>query len=367
MTMRIDTKPLQRGLSTVIRALGGRDGIESHVLLKAKGESLFLTCVSPAMSITTRIAVRSDQDTAFTMPARKLLDIARKHNDDDIWSIRFDDTKVRITVGRTRYTLHTLAAEEFPKPDFLGKEHTAFVVDSIHLADLISSVMPSAAKNDVRVALNSVNLTVTSESLCAVATDGHRLSHAVRTATVGTSGTSSLNIILPRAVAAEVASLGSPEVAANVAVKDSHIQIRIGDTFVNARVISDRYPDWQRVMPEKFSGEIVVDRERFENLLKTVSAVVDENKRGVYVRAKDGALTVETPDTSSHSASVSIDIQQSVRDLQSSFNIDYLIDAVEGFQADALCMKFGADDAPSMFHPAGMDTGLRTIVMPVRA
>lgn len=367
MTMRIDNKPFQKALSTVTRALGTRDGVESHVLLNAKGDSLFLTCVSPAMGLTTRIPVRSDQDVSFTLPARKLYDIARKHADDDIWTVRLDETKVRFNVGRTRYVLHSLAADTFPKPTFIPKEQTAFIVDSGQIADLIASVMPSAAKNDVRVALNSINFTASRDTLSAVATDGHRLSHAVRSATVGSSGTETINIILPRAVASEIASLGAHELIAAVAVNGSHFQIKIGDTFLTARAITDKYPDWRAVMPKSFSGEILIDRERFESLLRSVSSVVDEKKRGVYVRAASGSLTVETPSPSENAASVSMDIDETPCDLEAAFNIDYLLDAVSAIPGDALCMKFGVDNQPSMVHAAGANAGLRTIIMPVRA
>lgn len=367
MTMRIDTKPLQKALSTVIRAIGSREGVESHVMLKSKGDSLFLTCVSAAMGLTTRISVRSDEDVSFTLPARKLYDIARKHGEDDIWTVRLDGTKVRITVARARYVLHSLSADDFPKPEFIPKDQTTFIVDSGQIADLITSVMPSAAKTDVRVALNSINFTATRDTLSAVATDGHRLSHAVRSATVGATGFETLNIILPRAVASEIASLGAHEVIAAVAVKDHHFQIKIGDTFLTARAITDKYPDWKAVMPKSFSGEILIDRERFESLLKSVSCVVDEKKRSVFVRAASGSLTVETPSPCENAACVSMDIEEVPCDLEAAFNIDYLLDAVSAIQGDAMCMKFGTDNQPSMVHAAGTEAGLRTIIMPVRA
>lgn len=365
MSIRIDNKPLQKALATVMRAISAREGVESHALCTVRGDMMFITCVSPAMALSTRMQVRADADASFTLPARKVYDIARKHSDDAIWSIALDGLKLKIAVGRARYVLNALPEADFPKPQFLGKEHHRFIVDSGALSDLVNAVLPSAGKNDVRMALNSVNVVVSQGHLHAVATDGHRLSHAARPTAVG-GDAAEYEFLLPRAVAQEVAGLGDHGVTAGVYLKANQFQCKVGDTFLVAKSMSDRYPDWRSVMPKDFTGSVRLDRERFVALLRSVSTVVDEKRRAVTLKAERGSLVVETPGASENSAIVAMDAETAPIALESSLNIDYLLEAVSAISADAVDVSFGDTNHPSLIHGAGTDTSLRTIIMPMR-
>ncbi len=87
----------------------------SNVLLVVQGQQLSLTGTDLEVELVGRVALEDAAEPGeITVPARKLMDICKSLPSDALISIRLDDQKVVIKSGRSRFTLSTLPANDFP-------------------------------------------------------------------------------------------------------------------------------------------------------------------------------------------------------------------------------------------------------------
>ena len=90
--------------------------ILSNVLLEKKGEQLTLLATDIEIQITTTThGAQGDGDGAVTVGARKLQDILRSLPDSAEISLNLEDKRLLVRAGKSRFTLQTLPAEDFPR------------------------------------------------------------------------------------------------------------------------------------------------------------------------------------------------------------------------------------------------------------
>ncbi len=137
------------------------------------------------------------QPGEITVPGRKLLDIAKALPEGSAITVTIDGEKLKISAGRSRFTLSTLAASEFPVVDSVNATQT-LTLPQAELARLIAKTHFSMAQQDVRYYLNGTLLETDGKTLRTVATDGHRLAIAEAALATGGKSVSPQQVIVPR-------------------------------------------------------------------------------------------------------------------------------------------------------------------------
>ena len=153
--------------------------ILSNVLLEKKAD--IVTCVATDIEIqitTSTSGTSDDGDCAVTVGARKLQDILRSLPDGTDVSLNLEDKRLLVRAGKSRFTLQTLPAEEFPHMALSDGVVNKLSVTQKQFRKLLSQTQFSMAAQDVRYYLNGLLLIVDGKELRAVATDGHRLAYA---------------------------------------------------------------------------------------------------------------------------------------------------------------------------------------------
>ena len=143
-----------------------------------KGDQLSLTGTDLEVELIGSVEVEPGGESgAVTVPARKLVDICKSLADGSSVDFSQKEDKVVIKSGRSRFTLATLPASEFPTiEDDSGT--FSVTVQQRKLKELLDSTSFAMAQQDVRFFLNGMLFEVARDYLRVVATDGHRLAHA---------------------------------------------------------------------------------------------------------------------------------------------------------------------------------------------
>src|SRR5688500_318558 len=90
--------------------------ILSNVLIDTAGGSLSFLATDIEIQITARTGVAASDDArALTVGARKLLDILRALPEGTEVTLQPQDKRLLVKAGKSRFTLQTLAAEDFPR------------------------------------------------------------------------------------------------------------------------------------------------------------------------------------------------------------------------------------------------------------
>src|SRR5579863_6516749 len=146
----------------------------ANVLLGARDNRLSVTGSDLEVELVATSQANIQQTGDITVPGRKLLDIFRSLPEKTSVALSTEGERVSIRAGRSRFTLSSLPASEFPLVEEINAQQTLTVAQG-EFRRLIDKTHFAMAQQDVRYYLNGLLLETEGASLRAIATDGHRL------------------------------------------------------------------------------------------------------------------------------------------------------------------------------------------------
>lgn len=355
--------PLQHVVGAVERRQ--TSPILGNVLIDASDGLITITATDSEIEMQARVAIQVDQHGAVTVPARKLLDICRNLPASARVDLEVKGDKVLLKSGRSRFTLATLPAAEFPKVDEL-KSPQKVMVTAAELHQCIRATAFSMAQQDVRFYLNGMLLEISAARVSCVATDGHRLAYS-QTKTEA-EPEQPVRVIIPRKSITELQRLLSSteaETPIQLLVTAQHLQVHVGDVRLTSKLIDGKFPDYNRVIPIDGNKELIMDCHTLKQSLTRASVLSNEKYRGVRISLKTGVLTVSSNNPEQEEAIDELEVDYSGDSTEIGFNVTYLLDvlgAIEGENARIL-LKDGNSSA--LITPES-DSDSKYVVMPMR-
>src|SRR5207249_3875522 len=179
--------------------------ILSGVLLRAEAGRLHLAATDMELSLRSSLEAQVEGEGAVVVPGRLLVELVRLLPDSEVtFEHRAEESVLRVTSGPSDATLHTYAAEDFPRLPDLDAVGT-FTVERQSLLDTVSRVARSASRDESRPVLTGILVRFEPGKLVMAATDSYRLS-VKETALEGT--VPELEAIVPARALAELARIG---------------------------------------------------------------------------------------------------------------------------------------------------------------
>ena len=265
--------------------------ILSNVLIDASGDALSFLATDIEIQISARSGLGGSRETrALTVGARKLLDILRALPEDAEVSLQPQDKRLLVKAGRSRFTLQTLPAEDFPKLAKAAGEVARFAVPQKALRRLLGLVQYAMAQQDIRYYLNGLLMVVEGGELKLVATDGHRLAFAAMPLTANLPRQEA---IVPRKTVVELAKLladSDDEVRVELAATQAGFSF--GSIELVSKLIDGKFPDYTRVIPTQHKNKLQAAREPLRQALQRAAILSNEKFRGVRWVLTDGSLKI---------------------------------------------------------------------------
>src|SRR5881409_968676 len=116
MKFTITREQLQEGLSGVAAAVPAKTTLPvlANVLVEVGKQGIRLSGTDLDIAVSTTVAADVDTEGAVTLPAKKLVDIARELPTAPIRFTGAGEQRVSIECGRAKFKLLGLPKEEFP-------------------------------------------------------------------------------------------------------------------------------------------------------------------------------------------------------------------------------------------------------------
>jgi DNA polymerase-3 subunit beta len=336
----------------------------ANLLMAAKGGRLSVTGTDLEVELVASGEVNVGQAGEITVPGRKLLDIAKALPDGSAITVTMDGEKLKLAAGRSRFTLSTLAASEFPVVDSVNATQT-LTLPQAELARLIAKTHFSMAQQDVRYYLNGTLLETDGKLLRTVATDGHRLAIAEAQLVAGGKSISAQQVIVPRKGVLELTRLLGGEGDVEIAIGSNHIRLQIGDVRFTSKLIDGKFPEYGRVIPSNPGKIIVVDRELLRAALQRTAILSNEKYRGVRIGLAKNSLKLQAHNPEQEEAQDEVEVDYTGEEFEIGFNVNYLLDALSAIDTETV--EIGLTDANSscLIRSPGV-TSSRYVVMPMR-
>jgi DNA polymerase-3 subunit beta len=338
--------------------------ILSNVLLRLEGNQLSMTGTDLEVEIKGSTEVVSSTEAGeVTVSARKFLDICRSLPDGAQVDFSSSEGKAQIVSGRSRFTLATLPANEFPSVDE-GEQTVQFNVSGSMIRGLIESTSFAMAQQDVRYYLNGMLWEVTHNQLRVVATDGHRLALCDGQCEIAL-GDSKVSAILPRKGIIELSRLLADD-EVRVSIGSNHIRVTGGDYCFTSKLVDGSYPDYDRVVPKGGDKLVVGDREQLKQAFGRTAILSNEKYRGVRIELVNGAMHLVANNPEQEEAQEEVSVAYSGDSLEIGFNVSYLLDVLNVLKSSEIRFTLADSNSSALVEDASGESKATYVVMPMR-
>jgi DNA polymerase III subunit beta len=339
--------------------------ILANVLLRKNGPQLEFTTSDLEIQVRTNADLGGDAGTfATTVGARKLIDILRALPSDQVVTLSSAQNKLTLQGGKSRFTLQTLPADDFPLVNEAVDFGPAFGIPQKTLRLLINQVHFAMAVHDIRYYLNGILFIAEGRTLTLVATDGHRL--ALAQSTLETDVPTKQEVILPRKTVLELQRLLKDE--------DTPIEMRFagnqakfqfsGMEFVT-KLVEGKFPDYNRVIPKNHKNAIVLGRAPLLACLQRAAILTSEKFKGVRMNVEPGVLRIASSNAEQEEAKEELEVDYNGDAIEIGFNVTYLIDVLANMGQEMVRLELQDSNASALFT-VPEQAGFKYVVMPMR-
>ncbi|XLY88235.1 DNA polymerase III subunit beta [Ectopseudomonas mendocina] len=336
----------------------------SNVLLVVEGQQLSLTGTDLEVELVGRVTLEEAAEPGeITVPARKLMDICKSLPSDALIDIRVDDQKLLVKAGRSRFTLSTLPANDFPTVEE-GPGSLTFNLPQAKLRRLVERTSFAMAQQDVRYYLNGMLLEVQSGMLRAVATDGHRLAMCSMEATIQQEGKH--QVIVPRKGILELARLLTEQDAeVAIVLGQHHIRANTGEFTFTSKLVDGKFPDYERVLPRGGDKLVLADRQGLREAFSRTAILSNEKYRGIRLTLAAGLLKIQANNPEQEEAEEEIVVDYNGGGLEIGFNVSYLLDVLGVMGTEQVRLILSDSNSSALLQEADNDDSAY-VVMPMR-
>ena len=371
MKVTVERAQLLKSLGHVHRVVERRNTIPilGNVLIRAEGARLSLKATDLDLEVTETLAAETATAGSTTVPAHMFYDIVRKLPDGSQIVLESDGDRavLAIRAGRSRFTLQTLPESDFPDLAAGDMSHT-FSLSAADVKRLIDRTQFAISTEETRYYLNGIYLhaagSAKSETLRAVATDGHRLAQVDLPLPKGASGVP--GVIVPRKTVGEVQRLiEDAEAEVTIELSQGKIRFTLGNVVLTSKLIDGTFPDYGRVIPQNNDKELRVDKKDFEAAVDRVSTISSERGRAVKLALSSGKLVLSVTNPDSGSATEEIEVDYEASPLDIGFNARYLMDIAAQLDGDTALLKLADPGSPTVIQDREGASALY-VLMPMR-
>jgi DNA polymerase-3 subunit beta len=338
--------------------------ILSNVLIKVSENSLWLTGTDLEVELISNVTLSGElEEGEITVPAKKLFDICRGLAEGSNVDFHLDGNKAMIRSGRSKYSLSTLSAADYPNlEDWQGE--LEFEISQSSLKKLIDSTHFSMAQQDVRYYLNGMSLETEENTIRTVATDGHRLALCRMNYEANTLPTR--QVIIPRKGVLEISRLiEDNDKLLKVQVGSNHIRIFSQEFIFTSKLVDGRFPDYRRVLPKNGDKNIESSKDVLKNAFSRASILSNEKFKGVRLNLSNGELKITANNPEQEEAEEIVDVDYQGEDLEIGFNVAYLIDVLNSLHSEQVKITLADSNSSALIEDAADDAALY-VIMPMR-
>lgn len=366
MKFTISREELLKPLSGVVGVVERRQTLPilSNVLLTLDGSDLSITGTDLEVELVGRVQLESAGDGGeITVPARKLTDICKSLPDNSVIEISTDEQKLIVRSGRSRFSLSTLAATDFPNvQEDLGQH--AFELDQGQLKQLIDKTGFAMAQQDVRYYLNGMLFELEEDVLRVVATDGHRLALSTMPGLAGISEPRQL--ILPRKGVTELSRLlHDDEAGIRLTMGRNHLRAETEFFTLTSKLVDGKFPDYERVLPKGGTKVVKGDRAELRQAFARAAILSNEKYRGVRLVLTDGSLQIVASNPEQEQAEENVAVEYVGERLEIGFNVNYLLDVLSVVEDNTVRLTL-ADANSSVLIEDNSSSDAVYVIMPMR-
>lgn len=342
--------------------------ILSNILLEKRGEQLTFLATDIEIQITaTTNEIIGENEGSVTVSAKKLQDILRSFPENSEISLKLDEKRLQICAGKSRFSLQTLPASDFPRMIVPEENPKKITLTQKQFRRLLGKTQFAMAAQDLRYYLNGLLLSIEGEYLHTVATDGHRLAYANMILEVNNrSDLPRQEFILPRKTVIELnRQLDDSDEPLHIELSDNQIRFQFNKIDLISKLIDGKFPDYERVIPIHLKNKVLINRLDLYQSMIRAAILTNEKFRGIRLSLADNILKITAANTEQEEVQEEIEVDFHGDSLDVGFNVGYLLDVLNNITEETIEWGFNDEYSSSLITIPG-NNHFKYVVMPMR-
>ena len=368
MRFIVSTTTLLKHLQSVSGALSSSAvlPILENFLFEIKEGNLIISATDLQTSMITSLAVEAKEGGKIAVPSKILLDTLKTLPEQPIaFSVDEQTYAIEISAGDGKYKLSGENGDDFPKIPIVEEASTVNLPASA-LAEAINKTIFAVSNDELRPAMTGVYCQLSPENITFVATDAHKLVRYRRNDTKAESATS---FILPKkALNLLKSALPSEDVNVAVEYNSTSAFFKFANISLICRLIDERYPDYEAVIPQNNPNKLTLDRSLFLNCLKRVVIFANKTTHQVRLKINGSELHISSEDLDfANEAHERIGCQYNGEDMEIGFNAKFLIEMLNNISGEEVTIEMSTPNRAGLLFPSVSDESedVLMLVMPV--
>ena len=341
--------------------------ILSNLLLETKGSRLIITATDLELSIRTSCEVNVKKEGAGTVPAKKLLELVRLLPEEEIKFKLLDNHWMQIVCDRKAYKMVGMARDNFPALPTMP--HSLVKIPAAIMEGLIAKTKFAISIEESRYTLNGGLLILKPDSLCMVATDGHRLALAETDHKLAGLNTE-VKVLIPKKAMDEVEKLaksGDPDVQIEFARDESHLFFQVGHRLLISRMLTGQFPNYEAVLPRENNKTVVLERVELNDAVRRVAQLADQRSHAVKLNVMREGIEVSASSPEYGEARETIEKEYKGEPLAIGFNANYMLDFLNAAADGPISIELKDEQSAGQMRPlADENYRYRYVIMPMR-
>lgn len=361
--------------STLLKQLQAVNGASSsstvlpileNFLFEIKDGSLTISATDLQTSMTTSMPVESKEEGKIAIPAKILLETLKTLPDQPI-AFTIDDATyaVEISAGDGKYKLSGENGDDFPKIPTVENASSVNLSASV-LSEAINKTLFAVSSDELRPAMTGVYMQLSPQHITFVATDAHKL---VRYRRMDAKSDSVAAFILPKkALTLLKSSLPTEDINVSVEYNSTSAFFRFENINLICRLIDERYPDYEAVIPQENPNQLTIDRTLFLNSLRRVVIFANKTTHQVRLKISGSELNISSEDLDfSNEAHERLSCQYDGEDMEIGFNARFLIEMLGNLDGEEVTLQMSTPNRAGLLVPQTNDENedVLMLVMPV--
>ena len=368
MRFIVSTSTLLKQLQSVSGALSNSTvlPILENFLFEIKDGNLTISATDLQTSMTTSLTVEAKENGRIAIPSRILLDTLKSLPEQPI-AFNIDDNTfaIEINAGDGKYKLSGENGEDFPKIPVVENASSVNLPASV-LAEAINKTIFAVSNDELRPAMTGVYCQLSTTALTFVATDAHKL---VRYRRKDAKAASTASFILPKkALNLLKSALPSEDINVSVEYNSTSAFFKFSNINLVCRLIDERYPDYEAVIPQNNPNKLTIDRQAFLGSLNRVAIYANKTTHQVRLKISGSELNISSEDIDfANEAHERLTCQYDGDDIEIGFNAKCLIEMLKNLSCEEVMLEMSTPNRAGLLLPQNGDENedVLMLVMPV--
>ena len=353
MKFIVNTNQLLNKLQSVSGTIVSKPVIPilDHFLFDITDKKLTITGTDLQTTMSTTMEVQSDENVRIAVPSKMCMDTLKElPNQPVTFTISTDKNTIELKSEFGRYKLVGQNADDFPKIPESNAENS-FSIPSGVLSSSIAQTIFSSGNDELRLSLTGVYVQLYRDNAVFVATDANRL---VKVERVDVKPGLETSFILPKkALNLLKSNLPQDDSATQVDFNESNAFFTFGDVSLICRLIDERYPDYQAVIPEENPNKLTINRTEFLNSIKRSSIYGNKTTNQVNIKITGSELTIHAEDIDlSNEAVERLGCDYTGEDMEIGFNSRLLIEMLQNLSTPDIIIELSSPSRAGIILPS---------------